>query len=281
MMHKKTLLNLVMLVIFLSLASAIYFSEQETNRLELLTAIDTSSIRSIKINHNNNQTDIIKRDNETWSIRSPANIDANNFRINSLLDLLNTPIHKKYAIAEIDLKSISLQKTATSIKFDDTVISFGDINPATRLRYIKLDNFIYTIEDIFYPLLSSNFSTLVSLNLLPENSEITKLILPNQVISKDNNQFWQSNIASTADGINTIIDDWQHIQAFGAHKYFERNPDKTIDYDEVFIYIKSQEQAIRYLITDTDPWLILARPEIDLEYHLDIKAYQQLISPQQ
>jgi hypothetical protein len=155
-----------------------------------------------------------------------------------------------------------------------------DINPATGLRYIKLDSFIYTIEDIVYPLLSSNFSTLVSLNLLPTNSKITKLILQNQSISKDENNFWQSNISITADNINTIIDNWLHRQAFGVHKYFEREPSQATGHDEVFIYLKSHEQEIRYLVTDTDPWLILARPEIDIEYHLDIKAYDELIAPQ-
>ncbi|MDX2457889.1 MAG: hypothetical protein QNL87_10310, partial [Gammaproteobacteria bacterium] len=48
---------------------------------------------------------------------------------------------------------------------------------------------------------------------------------------------------------------------------------------EVFIYITSSPQPIRYLVTDTDPWLIIARPEIGLEYHLDIEAYDKLISP--
>ncbi len=49
---------------------------------------------------------------------------------------------------------------------------------------------------------------------------------------------------------------------------------------EVFVYIGNQQQPINYLITDTDPWLILARPEIGLEYHLDIEAYDNLITPQ-
>jgi hypothetical protein len=279
MMHKKTLLNLVMLVIFLSLASAIYFSEQESNRLELLTVIDTSSIHSIKINHNSNQTDIFKRDDGTWVIKNPVSIDANNFRINSLLDLLNTPVHNKYSVTEINLKSIGLQEPITSIQLNDTFIAFGESNPATGLRYIKIDNLIYTIEDVFFPLLSSNFSTLVSLNMLPADSKISKLTLQNQMITKDSNHFWQSNIATTADNINTIIDNWQHTQAFGVHKYFARNPDKTTADDEVLIYLQSQQQPIRYLITDTDPWLILARPEIDIEYHLELKAYDMLISP--
>jgi len=49
---------------------------------------------------------------------------------------------------------------------------------------------------------------------------------------------------------------------------------------EIFIYRNNPDEIITYQITDTDPWLILARPEIGLEYHLDAEAYVTLIAPQ-
>jgi hypothetical protein len=58
------------------------------------------------------------------------------------------------------------------------------------------------------------------------------------------------------------------------HEYIPREP-----LGEVFIYLQGQQQAINYVVTDTDPWLIIARPEIGLEYHLDIENYKLLISP--
>jgi len=279
-MHKKNILNLLLLITVISLATLIYFSEEKSTEFEKLSKVDTSSITSIVIQHSKNLTEIHKIKNNQWSIVQPINIDANNFRIATLLELLSAPIHKKYSVTEINLDNIGLTQANTSIQFNDMLIEFGINNPATGLRYIRLGNFIYTIEDVFYPLLSSNFSTLVSLQLLPKNSNITKLILANQIISKDIDNFWKSNITITADHINTVIDYWKNNQAFGIHKYFERESAKPSGHDEVFIYLESQEQPIRFVVTDTDPWLILARPEIDIEYHLDIKAYEQLIIPQ-
>lgn len=279
-MHKKNILNLLLLVVVISLATLIYFTEEKSTEFEKLSLINTSGVTTIVIQHNKNITEIHRQKNDQWSIAQPINIDANNFRIGTLLELLNAPIHSKYSVTEINLNSIGLAQANTSIKFDDMLVEFGINNPATGLRYIRLDNFIYTIEDVFYPLLSSDFSTLVSLQLLPTNSNITKLILGNQIISKDINNFWKSNITITADNINATIDHWKNNQAFGVHKYFEREPADISGHDEIFIYLESQKQAIRFLVTDTDPWLILARPEIDIEYHLDIKAYDQLIMPQ-
>jgi hypothetical protein len=279
-MHKKNILNLLLLIVVISLATLIYFSEDENNELEPLTESSTSAITSITIQHNKNTTEIIKHQDGQWVITKPVHIEANNFRINSVLKLINAPVHSKYSVTEIDLASIGLEQPATSIKFNDRVIYFGMINSATDLRYVRLDDTVYTIEDVYYPLLSSNFSTLVSLNLIPATSKITKLILPRQTISKDGHDFWQSNITTSADNINKIIEHWQHDQAFGIHAYLPRNTENSSSTEEIFVYLEDQERAIRYLVTDTDPWLILARPDIGIEYHLDIKAYRDLIPVQ-
>ncbi len=274
-MYKNNILNVFLFIVVISLASIIYFSEEKNTELERLSTIKKSDISSIVIQHNQNTTAIVKQGGELWFITQPVKISANNFRINSVLKLINTPVHNRYSIEEINLNNVGLDKPSTTIKFDELFIEFGIINPATNLRYIRLGDYIYTIEDVYYPLLSSNFGTLVSLDLLPANSQIEKLILVNQTISRNDKKFWQSNIDISADNINKAIDHWKNAQAFGVHKYLQRN---TLG--EVFIYFDKQQQPVSYIITDTDPWLILARPELDLEYHLDIESYDSLLAPQ-
>ncbi len=274
-MNKNNILNLVLFIVVISLASVIYFSEEVSTELDRLSTIDITEISSIEIRHNSNTTAIEKQADGHWQITRPVNIAANDFRINSVLELLKAPVHSRYSVNEINLASIGLEKPATTIRLNELNIAFGIVNPATELRYLRLGDSIYTIEDIYYPLLSSHFGTLVSLNLLAKDSRIEKLILLNQTISQGEKGFWQSNITISADRINQIIDHWQYDQAFGVHSYLEREP-----LGEVFIYLQGQPQPISFLITDTDPWLILARPEIGLEYHLDIEAYDKLIVPQ-
>jgi len=201
-------------------------------------------------------------------------VAANDFRIGSILKLLNAPIHTQYPLSEVDIDSIGLADAATTVELDDTMIYFGIVNPATNLRYIRLNQTVFTIEDVYYPLISANFSALVSLNLLAANDNIEKLVLINQTIDKDDDGLWRSNIKISTDNIVRTIEYWQSKQAFGAHEYLQRD-----ELGEVSIYIKDQAQPVNYIISDTDPWLILARPDIGLEYHLDIEAYEQLISP--
>ena len=273
-MLKNNILNLVLFIFVIALSSIIYFSEEKNTELEKLSTTDKADIHSITIQHKGRTTQINKQNDGHWQITQPVSIAANDFRINSVLKLINAPVHNKYSVNDIELNSIGLEKPDTTIQLNDEIIAFGITNPATNLRYVKKGDQVYTIEDVYYPLLSSSFGTLVSLNLLPANSKITKLILINQTISKDENNRWQSNIDISADNINKAIEDWQNAQAFGVHSYMQRD-----SLGEVFIYIKDHE-PISFIITDTDPWLILARPELGLEYHLDIKAYNNLITPQ-
>jgi hypothetical protein len=273
-MFKHKLLNLLLLVILLVLATTIYFSEEPDDRLPLLTDADPGSITSIDIQHNNSRTSISRQADDHWQITQPITIAANNFRISSILKLLNAPVHKRYALDEIDTDRIGLKNPDTTIQLDAYNIAFGITNPATNLRYVRLDDAVYTIEDVYYPLLSSFFGTLVSLNLLPPDSKIEKLILLNQTIAKDDKGRWQSNIDFSADNMVSTMQRWQTQQAFGIHQYMQREP-----LGEVFIYLKGQEQPISYVVTDTDPWLIIARPELGLEYHLDIENYKLLLSP--
>jgi hypothetical protein len=275
-MYKNNLLNLVLFLVVVALASIIYFSEEQSTELEKISNSKLSAISTIKIQHNQNTTTIIKSANAHWKITEPVAVDANEFRINSILKLLNAPVHNQYSLDEINTSDTGLAKPLTTIQFNNHTIEFGIINPATNLRYIKFKNTVYTIEDVYYPLLSSHFGTLVSLNLLPADSKIEKLVLANQTIAKDDNGLWQSNSKMSADNINRTLDHWRNDQAFGVHKYMQRGE----ELGEVFVYLEGQQQPLTYVITDTDPWLILARPEIGLEYHLDIEAYNNLITPQ-
>jgi len=273
-MFKHNILNLVLFIILVSLATTIYFSEEADTQLSLLTDADPNNITSITIQHNGSSTSISKQADDHWQITQPINIAANSFRISSILKLLNAPVHNRYALKDIDLDKIDLRIPEITLQLDDYTITFGMMNPVTNMRFVRLNDAVYTIEDVYFPLLNSFFGTLVSLNLLPPDSRIEKLILMNQTIDKDEKGRWQSNIDIKADDIVNTIQRWQSQQAFGIHEYIERNP-----LGEVFIYLEGQQQPINYVVTDIDPWLIIARPEIGLEYHLDIENYKLLINP--
>ena len=283
-MNSRNLLNLALLLVVATLAFIIYQAEEPDTELERISDIhfdnEVTDITTLVIEHNGRRTRLQKSTDNQWQITEPIHIAANNFRINSILKLADAPIHNSYPVSELDAARIGLgsskqNNNATSVSIGDETLRFGIISPVTNLRYIQIGETVYTIEDVYYPLLSSHFGTLVSLNLLPEHSTIEKLVLINQTISKDGSGRWQSNIDISADRIAAAVKDWKTLQAFGIHEYMQRDLQ-----GEVYIYLEGKEEPLSFHITDTDPWLILARPELGLEYHFDIEAYDKLITPQ-
>lgn len=277
-MKKQWLTNLVLLCITIALASVIYFSDEQHNekQLDTLTAVDSHTIKSIRIEHNGHITRLEKQAGE-WRITEPVDIAANNFRIKTILQLLNAPVHRQYPLKALDADKIGLQgndsRRETRVAFDHIELVFGIINPATNLRYVKRGSTVYTIEDVYHPLITSHFGSLVSLNLLPSGSILKKLELPNQTISKDSNGNWSSTPDADGDRIMETVDHWQSAQAFGIHAYMQRQ-----QLGKITAHLLNKP-PIHFMITDTDPWLILARPELGLEYHLEREAYDQLIAP--
>jgi hypothetical protein len=277
MLSNKILLNLILLAIFVALALFITSTEQTDTKLPLLSSTDAGSVNTIAIRHNSS-TLIIERaskytDDHTaagWHIRRPVDIAANGMRVSTLLRLLVAPVHSSYPLAEIDAKSIGLDDSTDSISFDGQTFTFGEVNPATGLRYISDGETVYTIEDVYSPLIRSHFSTLVSFRLLPEDIRIDRLILLEQTIDRDDSGRWQSNIDITADQVATIIASWRSAQAFGVRQYIQRESQ-----GELFVTAEDGAQ-FSFVITDTDPWLILARPELDLEYHLEKDMLKKL-----
>jgi len=285
MLSKKILLNLLLLAIFVALALFITSTEQTDTKLPLLSSTDTGSVNTIRIRHNASTIIIERAINDTgdhvgdhagehtgagWHIRQPVDVAANQMRVNTLLRLLMAPVHSSYPVANIDAKSIGLDDSRDSISFDNQTFTFGQVNPATGLRYISDGETVYTIEDVYFPLISSHFSTLVSFRLLPEDIEIDRLVLLQQTISQDDSGRWQSNIDITADEVAAIIASWRSAQAFGVRQYIEKESQ-----GELFVTAKDGTQ-FSFVITDTDPWLILARPELDLEYHLEKEGLKKL-----
>jgi len=273
-MQSRLFVNILLLILVVILVITVYSSNKlEPVELETLTTIDPGSITNITIIHKG-RIMVLEKTDQHWSITQPISIAANDFRVNSVIKIVQTPSRASYDINGLTLENYGLDKPVTTITLNNTSIDFGTVNPVNNYRYVKLGNKIYLTDDYFYPLLSSQIGTLVSLNPLTDDSDIVKLVLPDQSLEINNQGLWQSNKNISSDAIIETISNWKHDQAFGVHNYLKRDSLGSIE-----IYLKNSDKPVLFEITDTDPWLIIARPELDLEYHYNLEFYDRLLRP--
>ena len=275
-MQSRTLLNIALFLIVVLLAVYIYESDQQqqaSSKSELLTQLSADEVTQINIRHNQRHIEL-KREHGKWRMQQPINVTANSFRIDTLLKLLNTVSHAAYPATDLDQDKYGLSEASTSISFNDISIEFGIVNPINNHRYVRINNTVHLIDDNFYPLLSSQTGALVSRELIASDATIEKLVLPGQTLHKDENNFWHSSDGVGPDAINQTLHHWQNSQAFGVHNYMQRE-----SLADISVYLAGDTEPVRFYVTDIEPWLIIARPELDIEYHFNLEFYDRLLKP--
>ena len=264
---------LLVLVVALSLLTYLTNTKNKTNSiLPSLTTLDPQLVSTIKINKNDNQTVLNKQNNE-WRIIQPIEVKANQLRVGSLLKLLTSNIYAQYPIEDIDLSQYGLSDSVLNIEIDNTRIRFGSTNPINDKRYILINNNMYLIEDNFFPLINSQLGTLVDHRLFPDDSEMTKIQTGNFSLTKNDKGHWVSSNNASSDKINKTVTFWKNAQSFGVHDYVQR---KTLE--DISITFNNSKASTRLIVTDKEPWLIIARPELGLEYHFDETYIDKLLS---
>ena len=272
-MQSRLLTNLFLLIIAVALGVFLFVDDIDQNGAKKLSTISADGINQIRIHHKQREV-VIKKYDQEWLLLKPVEISANQHRIKTLLNLLSTNSHALYNTNDLDLVKYGLDNNSSSISFNNTKISFGIVNPMNNLRYVMLNNELHLIDDNFYPLISSQIGTLIARELLPSDTVINKLILPEDTLSRDKNQVWQSEKEVSGDAITETIYQWTHKQAFAVHNYVER---KSLA--EINVYIENNDTPIHFSVTDAEPWLIIARPDIGIEYHFNLEDYDVLLTP--
>lgn len=274
-MRSRTLLNLALLLLVVLLGLYVYKTQQpDTDEsTDRLTQLNADAIERIQIRHQQRGLELQKQQGR-WRMLAPIDIAANDFRIGTLLKLLESTSHAAYAVADLDLEQYGLADATTAIRFNDTAIEFGIVNPINNYRYVRIGDTIHLIDDHYYPLLSSQTGTLVARELIDPEASIEKLVLPDMTLYKDDDGLWQSSGTVDPDAISAVLHEWQHGQAFGVHNYMPRD-----SVAEISVYLADGAEPIRFEVTDTDPWLIIARPDLDIEYHFNLEFYDRLLRP--
>ncbi len=272
-MLPRLLTNLALLVIVITLGFFVYLEKNQPLDNNRLTALEKNAVTHIEIRHRSRIT-ILDKPGTHWRMTQPVEIDANDFRINTLLDMLASDSLASYDASTLSLEKFALAPAATSITFNATMIAFGNTNPVNHNRYVMIGDRVHLVADMYYPLLSSQLGTLVSQSLLPRDAVITHLVLPEQTLTFSDNAWRSSDPGISSDAIVKNLDHWRNSQAFGVHTY---NPRASLGRIEVGI--DGQDEPLVFEITDVEPWLIIARPALDIEYHFNLEFYDRLLRP--
>ncbi len=273
-MKSRTVVNLG-LFIFLTVTISLFIYKKNTpEKANYLTSLDPQHITSIHIPRPKGM-DIKFKKNKTgnWYMMTPFLIKAHAFRIKTLLSISQLTIDKSYNIDELNPADYQLSPPLARIIFNkDAEIAFGKTNPVNNKRYLLSNKKMTLVKENIYPLVSAQAVSFIDLSLLPDDVKITQIKTPGIVITKDSNKEWKSSGDNklNADQIQGLLQNWKQAKAFAVHKFMPRKHLGRLE-------ITDNDKIITYEITEDDSLLILAAPNVGIEYHLDISHKESLL----
>lgn len=200
----------------------------------------------------------------TWQIQHTPPLPAGDFQLQLLLGLAEQIAVRSYPAADLDLARLELDPARTSVTFNDVRIDFGGLEPLQNLRYVRVSDQVHLIPDSFMQLIEAPASQFVSHRLFAPESEITSVELPGLALHKKQ-QEWQINPQTdvSADAVQQFISRWQQAEAV-----YVKPAETEAEGKPVLIGTKTREEPVRFQIIETEPDLVLLRPELGIQYHL-------------
>ena len=276
MFSRRWIINyvlLVLIVIFTYVGNrfTVTTGYQPQQRISVLkpAEIDTVEIQTA------NTSLTLLRDTGGWLLESPIRWPANNINIERLLSIVNSEANSRLPAGEVNLATLGLQFPQAMIRFNDTQLLFGATNNIGARRYIMIDSTVFLLPDIHLPLFSQGLISIIDRRLLPPRYRLNRLKLPGFEISRDANDNWQASNEDSLgpDQITRLVANWQDLEASKVKLF---NAGAT---PRQKLLVELQDgSGLEFLVMSIEPEIVIAHPQIGLQYHFPAELYYQLIS---
>jgi hypothetical protein len=274
-LSQRLLINLALIALIAGLAYAGFHFEpgSTTGTKTTISELRPDDVDSIEIQSADLQLRLQRRA-QGWDLETPINWPAYTTNVGRLLSILNFASSALADAADVDLAQLGLQQPKASIRFNDSLLQFGTTNNIGERRYVMLDARVYLLPDVHLAFITQGLSALVDRRLLPRQADIVSLRLPDLEISLDEDSRWHSNQAleTAQSSLLQLVENWQTLQATRISQFDPRLvPGQPIE-------IKLADgRVVDFLLLSEVPEIVIAHPEIGLQYYFRSDFRDQLI----
>lgn len=268
-MNSRTGLNIALVAVVAALAALSYFKPGTPRPAATVRAIDIKpgAVKEIRIAVAGQKTTDLKFGSFGWQITAPFTLPADPNLVKTLLDYLDVPSRDHFPAAGHDLAQYGLDKPKAELWLNGSEYSFGGFQPVSNEQYVLVDGTIHLVDGALFYRIAHDPYWWIDKGLLPPGAHVTALQLPDATLTRDKNGIWQLSPADpkvSADDIQRFIDAWQENLAISVAPIGKGTPQ-----GEVAVSIAGQKAPLRFAILKDPDFLVLARPDLGLQYDLD------------
>ena len=272
----RTLLNLALLIVFGILVLFVVFkpgtSVPEAIKVSALAKTD---VRSILLQREGVENIQLEKQDGKWMMTAPFRYLANDFKVDSLLQLINTASNAQYDVATLDLSKYGLDKPRAVVTINgDQQFIFGTTEPLQHQRYLRYQNTLHVITDTFYYQIAAPATGFLNHVVIPGSTNITKIVVPTLTAELTEGK-WTVTPAPkelAADQITAFIDAWRFAQALQVTAYKGKPIPPTIK-----IYRQGDTQPLEFGAFQRGNDYVLVRNDLQLQFVLAADKRKDLL----
>lgn len=276
-MNRRNLLNIGLLALVGLLLLLVLYEPgiEKPVAPPTLLSLDKGAITQITIRRDGQQEIELRleEDGQWWMVQ-PLRHAADPFRIDSLLRIGTINSLGRFNVPPEKLAAYRLENPpVTLILNGETTIAFGDSTPLDQRRYVMVNGQGHLISDTLYYHLIGSFPTFLRRQLLDEGSGIDALTLPGLTIQWQEGRWHLEPEPAhySADQVTRLLDGWRLASALEIKPYDGKGG------EPITLTLRDTGHPLELLVTSRQPDLVLARPELGIQYHFDAATAAQLL----
>ncbi len=277
-MGRRALLNLVLAVMVIALVLVVWFEPglEREDAPARLTGLAAGDVDRIGIRIAGGEDIEIMRAAGQWRITAPVDAEANEFRIEPLLRVVEARSYAHFEAEAGELARYGLAPPRALLRVNGVEIAFGDSEPIDHRRYARVGGVVHLIDDHYLPRLQAGLPAFVSNRLLPEGARPVAFVFPNLAVTQSADGRWQvePERGLSMDAVNRFVDGWAHARAI----FVDRHAGEPSQ-GEITVMLRGAEQPLTFLILETEADVVLAPAGTGLVYHLGSEQGARLLDP--
>lgn len=278
-MNTRNIINLALLIFIIIAASLAIFDSNDKEKKQAITSLQQKDIVNITVKRAGKKDIYLEKKHNAWRLKRPYNTATNQFRMDTLLRLIETIPQSTYPLkntAQYGLNEPKLEVEFNNGESNPVTIKFGDSEPIKMRRYIAVGNKLHITNDTYFYALNSIATDYINHKLLPDDFKIVQLDLPDLKL-KIENDVW--NITPTpkdfsVDQINELITEWTNAQAIDIKPF--KTKANFSSKQVIKIYGKDASTLTFYILKNEKEFILVDKLK-GLKYSFPKEKQQQLL----
>ena len=276
MLSRRWLINCLLIVSICLLAySGIRYQLKSTAQPEnSISSLKPQNIDNVIVQSADNRL-VLRRSGNQWMFDKPIHWPANNINLERLISIVKSESNTRLPADGIDLAAFGLKPAKAILTLNDTRILFGATNNIGERRYIMTGSMVYLLPDLHLHFINQGIAGLIDRRLLPRSIPLRSLKLDNSNLSKSSDSSWQDEASgdSSVDHLNALVNNWQTLNAGHIRTY---NSSETPE--QKIVAGLQDGSKIEFFLMSLKPEIVIARPDLGVQYHFSEKHYYDLLS---